>query len=161
MYKWYQKLKHKIYLRCITDLWRSILLKLNVCCIFLKKFGDTLTYNNIPFRVMSKFIFSIDQSTISLLFFLKAIVQLVNILNCLAYDWMVKDLKQDIVRTLSITKKKHLQKRYNKYLLSIILSRHEMQKGTSVFYHLDILEEYNFKPCMAYLYSKQICELIF
>jgi len=111
MYKWYQKLKHKIYLRCITDLWRSILLKLNVCCIFLKKFGDTLTYNNIPFRVMSKFIFSIDQSTISLLFFLKAIVQLVNILNCLAYDWMVKDLKQDIVRILSITKKKTLTKK--------------------------------------------------
>ena len=45
------------------------LIKIRCLCIFfhLFIFGDTLTSNNIPFAVMSRFIFSTDKSAMSLL----------------------------------------------------------------------------------------------
>ena len=62
---------------------------------FLNVFGDTLESHNIPYEVMSGFIFLTDQSVISPLFKTKytprAVVRLVNIFNCPEYDWMVKD----------------------------------------------------------------------
>ena len=60
------------------------------------------TTNDIMHRVMSGVISSTNQSTTSLpnLELLKAeytprtIVRLVNIFNCLAYDWMIKDKRK-------------------------------------------------------------------
>lgn len=59
-------------------------------------FRDTLTSNNIPFSVMSRFIFSTGISAISLLYLnqiqARAVGRLLNILlYSLVYDWMVND----------------------------------------------------------------------
>ena len=75
-----------------------------------------LTSNNIPYGVTSGFIFSTNQSAMSLLNCLvsnvRAVVWLVNILNCLDYDhnWEIKDVrkvtwsdpKRDVVRCLVV-----------------------------------------------------------
>jgi hypothetical protein len=45
----------------ITEILLKVALKLKVCCLFIFS-GDTLTFNNILFEVISGFIFSTDLS---------------------------------------------------------------------------------------------------
>ena len=55
-------------------------------------FGDTLASNNVLYEVMSWFIFSTNQSAMSLLnLVVSKQSTYVNIFKCLAYDWTVKD----------------------------------------------------------------------
>ena len=68
------------------------------CLLYIKKKEDsTLTSNYKPSGVISGSIFSTDQSPMSLIFeteyIPRDVVRLVNIniFNCLAYDWTVKD----------------------------------------------------------------------
>ena len=75
------------------------LIQLKFVVSFLFIFSSTRRHTNIPSGVMSGFIFSTKQSLnqtesscIQTDYTQKAVVWLVNILNYLAYDWMIKDL---------------------------------------------------------------------
>ena len=81
-------------LHCTIASGRPIWLKLGFFIVFFG--GDSLMSNNYPFGVISGFIFSTNQSVMTLLYRTKcmprAVMWLVNTLfYYLAYDWTVKD----------------------------------------------------------------------